>query len=124
RTGARSRRYVRCGNSEENYYYAQVACLFTVNTTVLDETFSLALVQQFCDVDYPQQIDEDEYCGRVIPLRSRSLQTAKCIKVEDIQCAVGIVHNSYTGGDYIVDRNWDMFNFHEDAFDRAAHDTV
>ncbi|KAK9249692.1 hypothetical protein V1507DRAFT_115652 [Lipomyces tetrasporus] len=123
RRGARCRSYVRCGNLETNYFYAQVACLFTMRMSLTDETYSLALIRECVDLDYPSgQTDTDDYCGRVIPLRSRSLAESICIHVHDIQCTVGIVHNSFTAMDYIVDRNWDIFDTHADEFDLAVND--
>ncbi|KAK9241673.1 hypothetical protein V1506DRAFT_569393 [Lipomyces tetrasporus] len=108
RRGARCRSYVRCGNLETNYFYAQVACLFTMRI--------LALIREFVDLDYPSgQTDTDDYCGRVIPLRSRSLAESICIHVHDIH---------FTAMDYIVDRNWDIFDTHADEFDLAVNDDL
>ncbi|KAK9320037.1 hypothetical protein V1517DRAFT_330658 [Lipomyces orientalis] len=38
RKGARCRCYVRCGKVDENYFYAQVDCLFTARMSLTDET--------------------------------------------------------------------------------------
>ncbi|KAK9313189.1 hypothetical protein V1524DRAFT_478638 [Lipomyces starkeyi] len=116
RKGARCRYYARCGKEEDNYFYAQVSYLFTIRTSLTDEPYNLALVQEFVDIDCPRgQTDKDHYYGRVIPLRSRSLAGPSCIHVDNIQCAVGIVHISFTAMDYILDRNWDIFDPHEDS---------
>ncbi|KAK9387912.1 hypothetical protein V1515DRAFT_579360 [Lipomyces mesembrius] len=109
---------------EKKYFYAQVSCLFILRRATTEESYNLAIVAEFIDVDYPDG-KADEFYGRVIAMRSRSLSGPTCIHVEDIQCTIGIVRNSFTAEDYILDRKWDIFDAHEDEFelfDLAGHE--
>ncbi|KAK9311644.1 hypothetical protein V1524DRAFT_418825 [Lipomyces starkeyi] len=105
RKGVRSRYYVRCSTLEEKYFYAQVSCLFTLRRATAEKFYNLAIIEEFIDVGFPDG-KADELCNHV----------------DDIQCTVGIVHNSFTAEDYILDRNWDIFDAHEDEFHLAGHE--
>ncbi|KAK9318751.1 hypothetical protein V1517DRAFT_267426 [Lipomyces orientalis] len=98
---SRCRQYVRCLNNKNERYFGEVDLLLSFSWESRNE--DLALVRVFQNVLYSET--DDELFGRVQGLRNRETYLA-CIPVTEIECTIGIFANSFTGMEYILDRNW------------------
>ncbi|KAK9249723.1 hypothetical protein V1507DRAFT_469836 [Lipomyces tetrasporus] len=85
-------------NINNERFFGEVARIFSFHDQIREH--NLALLDVFQDVQH-----SDDFYGRVQKLRSRD-SCLVCIDVTDIDCAVGIISNTFIQSEYILDRNW------------------
>ncbi|KAK9364356.1 hypothetical protein V1509DRAFT_636648 [Lipomyces kononenkoae] len=95
---SRCRQYVNCQNINNEVFFGEVARIFSFHDQRREH--NLALLHVFQDVQH-----SDDFYGRVQKLRSRDSYLV-CIDVTDIDCAVGIISNTFIQSEYILNRNW------------------